>query len=137
MGWPDACLDADMSNQEKTKASSENRFELRDAPGPAGKVIDSFATREEADVALRKKQEEMPGVAFTLADMGTPSKVSDDPEENRQASAEAKKSLEEKQIEKAREDSRKQEDQQAVDQTGAPTQPRDSAQTEEPKRQMS
>ena len=50
--------------------TDNNRFELRDAPGPGGNVIDKFATREAADRALAENQEKNPGIEYIIADMG-------------------------------------------------------------------
>lgn len=50
--------------------SSTDRFQLRDAPGQAGKTVASFATREEADEALVQQRQELPGVDFAIVDMG-------------------------------------------------------------------
>lgn len=91
-------------NAEQKKNSDAERFELRDAPGAAGKVISSHASREEADEALTQKRQELPGVDLTIVDRGV--QAVPENEEQRSQAIENGKTAEQKRIEKDQQESR-------------------------------
>jgi hypothetical protein len=102
---PPVALEVGMEpNTKKSSSRPAARFELRDSPAAAesAKVLATFATREEADKALAAKQQETPGVPFTIVDMGVPDEKSPD----KVAAIEAGKTAEQKRLEKDFEEGR-------------------------------
>ncbi len=87
--------------QNQSSISNIQRFELRDAAGENGKVVDSFATREEADAALLSKRQESPTTPYAIVDMG----VKPAPTE-KDAAIEASKTAEQKELERVSQENR-------------------------------
>lgn len=62
------------------QTDNNDRFELRDAPGPGGATISKHATRAAADEALIPLQKQNPGIEYTVADMGARGDSGADPQ---------------------------------------------------------
>ena len=90
---------AAMSDQSNVN----ERFQIRDLPTPDGKIVGTYATREEADEALRDMRQDKPGVNFTLMDAGVQTEKTEE-EIRREQAIEAKKTAEEKAIDAKLED---------------------------------
>lgn len=80
----------------------DKRFQIKSMPGESGKAVASFATRAEADEALRdmRKEDSVESASYIIADTG----VQDVEGLDRAAVAEAGKPLEQKEAEQAARD---------------------------------
>lgn len=85
----------------KPNVNLDNRFQIKDMPGDSGKVVASFATRADADGALRdmRSEDSVSSSSYIIADLGER-----DPQADRGAVAEAGKTLEQKEAEQAQRD---------------------------------